>query len=35
MARLASEIARLRVRGIEPFQGKVKAFCEQYPDGSI
>lgn len=32
MARLAAETARLGVRGVEPFQGKAKHFCEQHPD---
>ena len=32
MARLAAETARLGIRGVEPFEGKAKHFCEQYPD---
>lgn len=32
MARLNTEIARLGIRGVEPFEGKAKHFCEQYPD---
>jgi 16S rRNA C967 or C1407 C5-methylase (RsmB/RsmF family) len=32
MARLAAEVTRLGIRGVEPFTGKAQQFCEQNPD---